>query len=101
MLYFIEHEKSIYMHRCSPHQMPRLKSVWASSSRFQWLFPIGNDSQCLSYCCEARLLDDNDNEPNPRWNAGRFAPVTLKVELDESAATVEICPEMVPEQGRG
>jgi hypothetical protein len=35
-----------------------------------------------------------------RWNAGRYAPVTLRLELDAPAAVMELCPNMKPTSGR-
>lgn len=76
--------------------MPVLKSVQASSSFNDWLFPIGSDPRCLSSYCEARLLDGDMliNCTKSRWCAGRCAPVTLCVALDEPAASMELCPNV-------
>ena len=77
--------------------MPRPVKVWASASRWGWMWPGSTHHPgCLSPHCEARLLDaDMETRwQRARWNAGRHAPVTLRVELDAPAAVMELCPQM-------
>lgn len=83
--------------------MPKPVKVWASSTRFGFLWPGATGHPgCLNPCCEARLLDEDMERCwlRPRWNAGRGAPVTLRLELDAPAAVLELCPEMDPARGR-
>ena len=83
--------------------MPRPVKVWASSTLMGWLWPNATGHPgCLSPCCEARLLDADMETlwQKARWNAGRYAPVTLRLELDAPAAVMELCPNMKPTSGR-
>ena len=82
--------------------MPRIRAIAASASRFECIWPVGSSAKCLNPCCEARLLDADmeTNWTKRRWNAGRHAPVTLRLELDSPAAGLELCPDMEPEAGQ-
>ena len=77
--------------------MPRPVKVQASSTLVGWMWPGATGHPgCLSPCCEARLLDADmeTHWQKARWNSGRCAPVTLRMELDEPAAEMELCPQM-------
>lgn len=73
--------------------MPSLKRVQASDTRWSLLFDNNSPFRAEN------LIHPDEFLRIKSWNAGRHAPVSLTLTLDDTATQISMCPEMSPKMG--